>query len=438
MELCYTRKKTKGKVNDKGGNMGDSTNREYKKEYRKYLTAAILDNANNQIASQALMTAFAIYLGIPDFWIGLHVVLDTITNVLQVLAAPLFSRIGQSKKVVLTNYAIYRLSSVAFAFVPFLSQDINVRTILFFIPAILYAVTGELGYITFVNWRMTLLKKEDRGRFSATKSAYKNTIVVLFSFLMGILLDYFRSNGNESIGFSILFGVVFFIAVIDIAIRIHTIKPEIKQEKIELGQSIKMPAKDKRFRKILLFCGGYRFAIGIGMVYLNVYLLRYLTINYFYYCMLNVTIYLAEAMFGLFWSKKIGNRDWKRILIPMILCYILSFSCFLLVNSSVLVYLLPIIYILIGCGNSAYDLYDNIAIYEGSLKGYETSYVTFERLIEGVATACIPILTSTVLKNSANAIQYTFLISLVCFVILFFYLIVKYFAKEKECLNEIQ
>ena len=74
-------------------------------------------------------------------------------------------KIGQSKLVVLTNYTIYRLSSICFAFIPFLTDDIGIRTFLFFIFASIYAITGELGYITFVNWRMTLVKKEDRTKF---------------------------------------------------------------------------------------------------------------------------------------------------------------------------------------------------------------------------------------------------------------------------------
>ena len=84
----------------------------YKKEYKKYLTSSVLDNANNKIASTSFISAFAVYLGLSDLAIGLYAVLDTITNVLQIFAAPLFSRIGQSKKVVLTNYSIYRLASV--------------------------------------------------------------------------------------------------------------------------------------------------------------------------------------------------------------------------------------------------------------------------------------------------------------------------------------
>lgn len=66
-----------------------------------------------------------------------------------------------------------------------------------------YDIIIQLGYITFVNWRMSLLKK-DRGKFSSIKNAFKNTIIVLFSFLIGILLDSFKANGSKLDEFHIL------------------------------------------------------------------------------------------------------------------------------------------------------------------------------------------------------------------------------------------
>jgi len=398
----------------------------YKKEYKKYLVSAILDTANNKIASKTLMTAFAIYLGLPDFWIGLYVVLDTVTNIVQVFAAPLFSKIGQSKKVVLTNYAIYRISSLMFIFIPFISTDINIRTILFFIPAIIYAITGELGYITFVNWRMTLLKKEDREKFYATKYAFKNTVVLTFSLIMGLLLDHYKMLGNELIGYVILFIIIFVIAFIDIFIRSKTYKPIIKQDSINVKTSIKMPAKDRNFRKVLTFCGLYRFAIGIGTVFLNVFILRYLGISYTYYSILNIVLALSEAIFGIFWSKKIKERQWLKIMIPMSLIYIVSFLMLSIFTNNILFYLLPLIYLLIGCGNSAYDLYDNIAIYENSKEGFETSYVTFERFIEGLITIIIPVLTSTIFfQDSVHSIKTTFFVALLSFIGILIYLTTK-------------
>ncbi len=175
----------------------------------------------------------------------------------------------------------------------------------------------------------------------------------------------------------------------------------------------------------------YRFAIGIGTVYLNLYILRYLNINYIYYSILNIIISLSEALFGLYWVKKIAHRDWKNILIPMSILYIISFISLIILKANILIYILPIIYLMIGCGNSAYDLFDNIAIYEKSLKGYETSYVTFERFIEGIVTSIIPILTSTLLRNNGNnSIKLTFIISLISFIIILIFILSKWFNHD--------
>lgn len=390
----------------------------YKKEYKKYLISCVLDTANNKIASTSFISAFAVYLGLSDLAIGIYAILDTITNILQVLAAPLFSKIGQSKKVVLTNYSIYRIASVCFAFIPFVTNDIVIRTLLFFIFASIYAVTGEMGYITFVNWRMSLLKKEDRTKFAATKNMYKNTVVLVFSLIMGVMLDKFTQNGSELYGFLILFVIVAIIAIVDIVIRINTYKPELKEERITLKDNIKIPATDKEFRKILITCGINRFANGIGIMYLNVFLLRYLNISYIYYSILNIIINLSEAVSSKFWAKQAENRNWKKVIIPMCLIFIFAFSSLFIIENEILKYILPLIYILIGIGNGAYEIFDNVAIYEASKEKLQTSYVTFERFIEGIVTAILPLLSYTILAESNNIIKVTFGLAIISYLIL--------------------
>lgn len=395
----------------------------YKKEYKKYLISSVLDTANNKIASNSFITAFAVYLGLSNFAIGIYAVLDTMTNIIQIFAAPLFSRIGQSKAVVLTNYTLYRLSSIYFAFIPFISNDIGIRTVLFFIFASIYAITGELGYITFVNWRMTLIKTEDRTNFASTRNIYKNTLVMAFSLIMGVVLDKFTASGYELYGFMILFIIVFVIAFVDIFIRINTYKPLIEDKKISVKETVVKPATDKEFRKILFVGGINRFANGIGMMYLNVFLLRYLNIDYFYYSILNILINFSDAIFSKYWAKKSVNRNWFNVLSPMCLIYIIAFSMLFILNHSIIIYLLPIIYILIGFGNSAYEIFDHIAIYEHSKEEYKTSYVTFERFIEGIVTTILPIISYTIFPEGSNTIKITFLISILAYLI--FYLYVK-------------
>lgn len=393
----------------------------YKKEYKKYLTSSVLDTANNRIASASFISAFAIYLGLSDLALGIYAVLDTMTNVIQVFAAPLFYKIGQSKKVVLTNYSIYRISSVAMAFIPFLSSNINIRTILFFILATIYAITGEMGYITFVNWRMTLIKKEDRPIFAAKRNFLKNTVVLAFSLIMGVILDRFTKSGYELYGFMILFAIVFIIAAIDIAIRIKTYKPDVIQEEISIKDNVMIPAKDKKFRSVLITGGLNRFAFGIGTMYLNVFLLRYLNISYLYYSILNILVNLSEAFSSKYWANKSKKRNWTKIILPMCIIFIIVFTMLLLFNDQQLLYLLPFIYILIGFGNASYEMYDHIAIYETAKDKLQTSYVTFERFIEGIVTMILPLLSYTIFKESDNAIKVTFVIAIVGYIILFIY-----------------
>lgn len=400
----------------------------YETEKKKYLVSSVLDTANNRIASASFITAFAVYLGLSDLAIGIYAVLDTMTNIIQVFAAPLFYKIGQSKKVVLTNYSIYRISSVSMAFIPFISNDISIRTILFFILATIYAVTGEMGYITFVNWRMTLIKKEDRTTFAAKRNFFKNTVVLAFSLCMGIVLDRFTAFGYELYGFLILFIIVFIIAFIDIYLRIHTFKPEVIQEKIGLKENIIIPAKDKDFRSVLITGGLNRLAYGLGTMYLNVFLLRYLKVGYLYYSILNILINLSEAFSSKYWANKSKDRKWSNVILPMCIIFIISFAM-LLINNSILVYILPLIYILIGFGNASYEMYDHIAIYEASKDKYQTSYVTFERFIEGIVTMILPILSYTIFKESDNAIKLTFILAIALYVILFMYY--KFLNKRK-------
>lgn len=395
---------------------------EYKKEYKKYLISSVLDTANNKITSHSFITAFAIYLGLSDYAIGIYAVLDTITNVIQIFAAPLFSKIGQSKLVVLTNYTIYRLSSICFAFIPFITNNIGIRTLLFFIFASIYAITGELGYITFVNWRMTLVKKEDRTKFASTRNIYKNTVVIVFSLLMGIILDKFTANGYELYGFMILFITIFLIAFIDIFIRINTYKPIVEDKKVTIKETMIKPANDKSFRKVLVIGGLNRFANGIGLMFLNVFLLRYLNIGYIYYSILNILVNFSEALFSKFWAIKSQNRKWNDVLSPMCIIYILAFLLLFTLNNTILIFCLPIIYILLGFGNSAYEMFDHIAIYEHSKEDYKTSYVTFERFVEGLVTALLPIVSYAIFPENSISIKLTFILAIIVYLVLFIYI----------------
>ena len=295
---------------------------------------------------------------------------------------------------------------------------------------------------TYTNWELCLAdgspeqnkelekiyKKDDRIKFAAVRNMLRNTVVVAFSLTMGIVLDKCTASGYELYGFLVLFFVVFVIAYIDIVIKVNTYKPEIEKKPAKVLDTIKMPAKDKQFRKVLMVCGLNRFAYGMGTMYLNVFVLRYLHVNYLYYGILNILINLASAISSNFWKKQAKDRKWKKVILPMCLACVIAFGILFYFENAILMYLLPIVYILIGIYDSAYDMYDHTAIYESAKEDYQTSYVTFERFVEGIVTAILPILSYTIFKESSNAIKTTFGIAIITYIILFIF----YSIREKK------
>ena len=66
-------------------------------------------------------------------------------------------------------------------------------------------------------------------------------------------------------------------------------------------------------------------------------------------------------------------------------------------------------------------MFDHIAIYEHSKEDYKTSYVTFERFIEGIVTATLPIISYLVFPENSNSIKVTFLFAIIVYFVLFIY-----------------
>lgn len=408
----------------------------YKTNYKRYLTAATLDNTANKIMSSTFVVGYAIYLGLSDRIVGLYVASKSIMCLIQILSATIYSKIGQSKKVILGIYSLYRLFGAFPILIPFISQDITIRTILFIISILFYEIFGQIGYTPLVNWRMSILKEEDRARFYATKNLIQNTLVMAVSLGAGVLLDHYAKSGNEFKGFAILFSVIVVINFIDIYLRATTYKPEIKENKVNIKETIKEPLKDKQFRKILIFTALYTLSLNIGIQYLSLFQLKYLGISYTFASILNVTLALVNAFFGVIWAKTYNQKGWKKLIIPMLVTYIAMFI--LLGNTTTdTTFLLIFAFILYGIGESAYGLFDHNVIFESAQEKYKTVYLSVNKTICGIVSILVPVITSNIMvdENNTGNIKLIFGISTILFLCTMIYY--KFNIKNMKIIKDI-
>ncbi len=400
----------------------------YKKEYNKFLTSHILDVASNKIIDTAFLTIFAIYLGFSDYIISIFTIFFTISTIFQCLSGPIFNKIGQSKKVVMTNYIIYRTTPLLYLLIPFITSDINIQITIFYILAFIYAFTGQIGYILIVNWYMNLIKKEDRLNYTTKRMLFRNIIVMSFTLLSGFILEYYKNN-NQITAFIILFAVALIISLTDIMIKLNTYKPEIKSKEITFKNNFSLPFKDKKYKSILFYASLITLSLGFGTIYTNIYLLKYLNINYIYFNILLLISYIFGALFSYYLSRKMKKRNWNLILkIITLLFAIAYFSLF--INESIII--LPLIYILLGTANAYYDIYNAVALYEEAKIGYQTSYITFVKFITGIVAIIIPFITYYLFEHNNINIKCSFLIAATIFTLTLILLIKKYGIITKE------
>jgi len=399
--------------------------KKYKNNYYKFLIAQILDNTTNKlIGTSVIITSFALFLGLSDNVIGVYTIIGSIACVFQLFSAPIYSKISQNKIITMWNYILYRLTSFIIIFIPFISSNILIRSILFIGLFLLYDFFGQIGYVTIVNWKMSILKAEDRAKYFSQKHFIFNILLIIITLTMGVLIDKFKILGIEYWGYVLLFTVAFILTAIDVTLRFFTNKPQIEEDKVNIKDVFTIPFKDSVFKRILIFSVLYNFSLTFGIQYLTLYQLKYLGFTVTFSTMIAIIVMIISAVSGVFWSKVLKNLGWKKVLIYSCILNTVYFLGYAFCNNN-LIFLLPILSIAFGFSESAYSIFENNGIYENSKENFKTLYVSFEKFVKGISVMLVPFISYFLISSGNNEfnIRIIFGITSFLFLINIFYLI---------------
>lgn len=379
-------------------NDNNFSNSEYKKNYFKLYFASSFDNIANELSSSALIVAYALFLGLNERAVSLFLSLRIFFCIIQVFSAPLFSRISQSKKTVLS---IYYASRVFFFCLIFLGliPSIKLKTIIFFILISLNAIFAQITYALFVNWRMQLLKKDDAKRFKMQKDTLVISLSTAILFIMSWLLD----KSLEYWIFILIFSIIQLITTTDVILRVKTSKPEVVEKKnISLKKTFIIPLQNKNFRKIIWLNTIYNLAFNMSTCFLSLYLIKYLHLNFTYITILTIIMCLSSIIGSWCFGKialKFDNYNFS--IWFSILCLII-FSSLFASFGSYMYYIAPIAYFIFGFGKSGFELFQNNAIYEHADKNNKTMFVSICKFFTGVSSIIITVVSIFAISKVNN------------------------------------
>jgi len=378
--------------------------KKYKSNYRRLFTGVTFDHTANSLAGSALIVGYALFLGLSEFAVGLFLSLRVVLMFTAVFSAPLFSRIGQSKLAVLTTASLYRLSAFAIILIPFMTDDVTLRAVIFCVCISLSTVFAHLNYAPMVNWRMQLLKPDDQKRFFAQK----NFVVLLISAVLNLTLSHFL---DQNIGtdfaytmFAIILSTIVLVAVLEITFRSITHKPQATDKSsITIKETITAPMKNRETRKVIILQVMFHFFMNLGTMYLAFYQIQYLEMSYLFIAILLLISTIAGMLGGFFFGKTaIKKRNFNLVLYISISMLMLVFIAYGAMGNYVL-YVVPVLSFLWGFGATGFGLYEGIVLHETAPKEYKITALSCYKFYSGLVSLLLVAVTLLLLGGN-NAV----------------------------------
>ncbi len=168
----------------------------YRRSRNAYSWHCMLDYFVSILVSDVYLFKLLSYTGLSDGNIGLIASLGTFSSFFQLASIWLVRRIRNVKKWVITFCLSYQLILISLYFLPFLPFALPVRTVFAFMGVLLaYFFSGAISTILF-QWANSYVDPHQRAVFSAEKEMRSLLGGMIFTFLLGMVMDRFELAGK--------------------------------------------------------------------------------------------------------------------------------------------------------------------------------------------------------------------------------------------------
>lgn len=224
----------------------------YKKSRFLYILEAAFEYFISLLVSGAFLAKVTKEIGMNDTLTGILTSFVSLGCGFQVIAIFLANK-RPVKRWVTILHSLNQLLFALIYLVPFINLTLTAKILLFIIFLLSGHIINNIVNSPKINWFMSLVDDNKRGRFTASKEMVSLISGTVFSFAMGSVVDHFELMGNLNGAFIVCGLCVFGLMLLHSATLIFSKeKPVETQEKIPTKQLLKELIKDKNLFKIIL------------------------------------------------------------------------------------------------------------------------------------------------------------------------------------------
>ena len=294
--------------------------KQLKKNRNAYIVEAALEYFIALLTSGTFLTAILINIGVSDSVAGIVTSFASLGFIAQFFSVIFIKPKGPVKKMVTVMHFVNQLMFVALYIIPYINVPSHIKAIIF---AIMYLGGNLLHYTAFpfkIDWLMSYVPDKERGNFTANKEIVSLLGGMVFSFLMGCMIDHFKAIGNEEVGF-VLSGITIFVLCILHLISLVVVKDPEDHSHIEqpahqhtVKSILGITLFDKKMSKIILLDIMWHIATGISTAYFAIYAQKSMGITVVTITVITAVQSITRVLVSKFFGKMADKYSWAKML----------------------------------------------------------------------------------------------------------------------------
>jgi MFS family permease len=281
-------------------------------------------------SSGTFLVSMALLLGANSMQIGLLAALPLATNVFQLASIWLVGRYH--------NRRIVAVLCAYFARVPLLLVGLSVLVFsglsldLLIFMLFFHYVFGSIAGPSWNSWMKDMVPENMLGEYFSRRSRYTQTLNVVLSIALALLLDYVKSRYPDyQLGvYALFFMIAGSIGLVGGFILSKAQEPQSYLSDSNVFALFKSPLKNPNFRRLLVFNCAWAFALNIATPFFTVFMLTSLKLPISYVIILGVAGQLAGILTLQLWgtfSDRYSNKSIIAATAPLYIVCILAW-CF--------------------------------------------------------------------------------------------------------------
>lgn len=333
---------------------------EVTKGLRTGIADGLASEAMTTLTGGAFLVALALLLGASNFEIGLLAAMPTLTNVFQLLSIWLVRRFANRRMISVVCSILARLPLAVLGYWVFTSpQATSVQILLFFL--FFYYFFGSISGPVWNSWMKDLIPVRSLGSYFAKRSAYMQSLNVVLSLLLAIILDYTKRHypGVLLGSYGIMFGIAGIVGLFGVYLLSRVPEPRPIMSRGNIFELFKLPIRNKNFSRLLVFISAWSFAINIAIPFFTVFMLTSLELPLSYVIGLGILSQAASILtirvWGIF-ADRYSNKTIIAIGGPLYSLCIIAWCFVGLFNVYVNFFLLILIQIFSGIATAGINL----------------------------------------------------------------------------------